>query len=271
MSEKPTPRLWRKTPVVGSTRWEPKSRALDCVSEIPRPSASRAQRCVVSPSPIRATAGPVVPRPGATSGGPPRQHAHPRAGGGQEVGIEQCATLGAVEEDLGAVVADGAPRLDEEVGPRAGPRDRCPAPLPPRRGRRPASGSPAMGAVRSTGRDPRRRAAVVRTTVLRWRRGPPGHRARCRLEQAPPELAGVERTRPSRAMARRVRPIPGHTDALADFQWAVGAQFARSRQRVDEMAGQGQHDRGGEAFLGQLDRRRQDLRRGSRPSGARAG
>ena len=62
-SEKPTPRLCRKTPVAGSTRCEPKSSALDCVNETPSPSASSAHRCVVSPSASRATAGPgpVVP------------------------------------------------------------------------------------------------------------------------------------------------------------------------------------------------------------------
>ena len=66
-------------------------------------------------------------------------------------------------------------------------------------------------------------------------------------------------------MARQGAADPGHADALADFERTVGAQFARSGERMDEMAGQGQHDRGGEAFLGQLDRRRQDLHQGSRP------
>ena len=66
--EKPTPRLCRNTPVEGSIRCEPKSSALDCVKEMPRPSASMAHRCVVSPSASRVTAGPVVPCPGATSG-----------------------------------------------------------------------------------------------------------------------------------------------------------------------------------------------------------
>ena len=130
MSEKPTPRLWRKTPVVGSTRWEPKSRALDCVSEIPRPSASMAHRCVVSPWPIRATAGPVVPpagrdvrrshpvgtdsahrrRPGGPDGAvrrPRRRRRAPRGGRGRRR----------------ATTRPGG-------GPSAGRRDRCRAPMP---------------------------------------------------------------------------------------------------------------------------------------------
>ena len=45
--------------------------------------------------------------------------AHPCHGRGQAVGVEECRAVGAVEEHLGPVVADGAPRLDEEVAQRA--------------------------------------------------------------------------------------------------------------------------------------------------------
>ena len=42
---------------------------------------------------------------------------HAGSGGGQALGVEQRGPVGAVVEHGGAVVADGAPRLDEEVGP----------------------------------------------------------------------------------------------------------------------------------------------------------
>ena len=96
---------------------EPKSSALDCVSETPRPSASSAHRCVVSPSPMRATSGAGVPPPGATSGGAIGARIDAAAAAARRSGCEQRVAVGAVEEHRRAVVAHGAPRLDEEMGP----------------------------------------------------------------------------------------------------------------------------------------------------------
>ena len=73
-----------------------------------------------------------------TSGGAMARRLDAGGRGGQALGVEERVAVGAVEEHRRAVVADGAPRLDEEMGPlgivRIGPE---PGRLRPRR-RRPA-------------------------------------------------------------------------------------------------------------------------------------
>ena len=103
--------------MVGSTRCDPKSSALDCVSEIPRPSASCAHRCVVSPSPRRATSGPAVPGPARRRAAPWPACRRRAAAAARRAGVEQRVAVGTVVEHGGAVVADGAPGLDQEMGP----------------------------------------------------------------------------------------------------------------------------------------------------------
>ncbi len=51
----------------------------------------------------------------------------------------------------------------------------------------------------------------------------------------------------------------GQAHALADLERSGGAELARARERMDEVAGQGQHDGGGEAVVRQLDGRPEDL------------
>ena len=146
----------------------------------------------MSPSPKRATSGPAVPRAGPDVG---RRHGvrlHPGRGGGQPRRVEERVAVGAVEEHGGAVVADGAPRLDEEMGPlrvvrlgpepgRLGHRGAGEREVALRGGRHgPQVVAPGAGLQR---RAPRRRAG-----------GEVGRRevAAAQLEQAPAELTLVE-------------------------------------------------------------------------------
>ena len=227
-SEKPTPRLCRKTPVVGSTRCEPKSSALDWVSETPRPSASMAQRCVVSPSPRRATSGPRACRGRARRRAAPWRAPDPGRRGGQPRRVEERVAVGAVEEHRRAVVADGAPRLDEEMGPlrivrfgpepgRLGHRGAGQREVALRRGRHgPQVVAPGAGLQR---RAPRRRAG-----------GEVGRRevAAAQLEQAPAELALVEAVA---AVARRWRAACGRSRARARSARCRAGPPGRARRR----------------------------------------
>ena len=64
--------------------------------------------------------------------------AHPRRRRSEAVGVQQRGAVGAVEEDVGAVVADGTPRLDEQVRPERVVGVGCPG-RPRRRPDTPAS------------------------------------------------------------------------------------------------------------------------------------
>ena len=193
-SEKPTPRLCRKTPVVGSTRCEPKSSALDCVSDTPRPSASCAHRCVVSPSPRRATSrGRPVPRRPAPRRVAPRGCASTRAAAAaRRSGSRSASPSAPSKSTAGRSWPTARQRLDEQVGPlrvvrvgpeagRLGHRGAGQREVALRRGRHgPQLVAPRAGAQR---RAPRRRAG-----------GEVGRRevAAAELEQAPAELPLVE-------------------------------------------------------------------------------
>ena len=78
-------------------------------------------------------------------------------------------------------------------------------------------------------------------------------------QQAAAELAGVEAVAPVAGDGAQGAADARHAHALADLEWPTGAQLAGPRERVDQMARQRQHDGGGEAVLGQLNRRRQHL------------
>ena len=207
-SEKPTPRLCRKTPVAGSTRCDPKSSALDCVSETPRPSASCAHRCVVSPSPRRATSG----------GGRCRWRRRATSGGATSVCVHRGPRRRPGARDRGArrrrrrrraspgrSWPTARQRLDEQVGPlrivRIGPeagrlghhgpgqrqvalrrRRHGPQVVAPGAGaQRRAPGRRAGGEVGRARSDRRRaRAGPARTRPRRSRRGRGGRwRAAC--------------------------------------------------------------------------------------------
>ncbi len=202
------------------------------------------------------------------SGGATRSARTRAPRGRQAVGIEQRAALGAVEEHVGPVVADGAPRLDEEVGPARV----VGIGAEPGRGRDVGAGQRQV-ALRGRRHGPQLVAPDREVQRLAPSRPVGGEVLRCiepvpELEQATPELAGVERVASVAGDGAQGAADAGQADALADFEWPVGAQLARPRQRVDEVAGQSQHDGGGKAFLGQLDRRCQDLHQGQ-PSVAR--
>ena len=197
----------------------------------------------------------------------PRRHvrwcrpvvAHARRGGVQAAGVQERGPVGAVEEHVGTVVADGAPRLDEEVRPAR---------------------------VVGVGAEPRRvrdGGPGQREVALRgWRHGPemvaPGPDAQrlaplgCvvgevsrrevavpELEQAAAELAAVEAVAPVARHGAQGAGDAGDAHALPDLERPTGAELAGSRERVDEVTRQRQHDGGRKAVLGQLDRRGQHV------------
>ncbi len=230
-SEKPTPAIVQEDPGRGPTRWEPKSSALDCVSEMPRPSASmRAQVRGVPVAQAGRRRGPIVPRGRARRRAAPAVRADPGGRRGQPPrSSSRAVAVGAVVEHGGAVVPDGAPRLHQEVGPlrvvRVGPE---PGRLGHRR-HRPTSGSPATGAARSTARGPRPARSGVHQSPCWWRSRP----ARNGRRRAP---AGPGRTHPGRS--RRVRRgrwraacgrCPGSAHGLPDAERAVRAELSRRR------------------------------------------
>ena len=89
--------------------------------------------------------------------------------------------------------------------------------------------------------------------------------AAAQLEQAPAELTLVEALAAVRGDGAQRAGDPGDAHGLPDVERPRRAELARAGQRVDEMAGQRQHDGGGEALGGQLDRRGQDVVEGQPP------
>ena len=144
------------------------------------------------------------------------------------------------------------------TGDRPG-RSRARPPRPRRR--RPASGSPATGAARSTGRGPRRRRAAACTTTPRWWRGRPGAKwpppssSRPRPNSPPVEAvpavarrwrAACGRCPGSRTVCPMSSGPSGHSSPApgrAWTRWLASASMMEAAKPSD----------------GQLDRRRQHL------------
>ena len=167
-------------------------------------------------------------------------------------------------------MAHGAPRLDEHMGPpgivRVGPE-------PGRLGhRRAGQGQVALRRWRhrpqhvAPGRESQRRAPGRRADREVRR----SEMAGAEPEQATTELPVVEGgASVVRDGAQRAGDA-GQAHALADLERPGGAELARTGERVDEVAGQGQHDGGGEALVRQLDGRAPGPRRAAGGHGARA-
>ncbi len=181
------------------------------------------------------------------------------AAAARRAGVEERVAVGAVEEHRRAVVADGAPRLDEEMRPlgivRIGPE-------PGRRGHR---GAGQREVALRRGRHgpqfvaPGRR--VQRRAPRRRAGGEVGRRevAAPQLQEAPAELPLVEAVPAVSCDGAQRAGDAGHAHGLADVEGALRAELAGAGEGVDEMAGQRQHDGGGEPLGSQFDRWRQHL------------
>ena len=187
-----------RCPSTARSMCEPKSSALDWVSEIAEPvGVDGAQVCGVAVADARPPRGQPSPDRAQRRGAPP---APPRtraaAAAASRSGASSAAPSAPSKSTSGRSWPDGAPRLDEQVRPervvglgaRGRPRRRRP--------RRPASGSPARAGERSTGRAPRRGRAAARTTA------PSSCRGRPRRSGPGPAPSGPVRTRRRRSRSR---------------------------------------------------------------------
>ena len=254
--EKPTPRLWRKTPVSPATRWAPKSRALDWVSEIPRPSASTAHRWVVSPSESTAV---LLRGPSSCGFGRrcPRRDRWTSRAALEPLEREQLGAVGTVEEHRRAIEAGGAPRLGDQVRPQRVVGVGRDADL---------LGDPGAGECQVALGGRRNRPQVVaegpqhqRLDPLRQRSGQIVGRVLpvAQLEERSAELAAVEPVSSPRGQTPKRPGDAGKTDELSRLERPLGAELRRAGNVGDEMTGEGQDQRGGEAVLGQRDGRLQ--------------
>ena len=159
--------------------------------------------------------------------------------------MEERLAVGAVEEHGRAVVADGAPRLDEKMGPLGIVR------IGSETGR---LGHHGPGQRQVALRRRRHGPQVVAPRVGAQRRGPHGRAggevaghevAGAEVEEAPPELSVVEAVAAVAGDGAQRAGDAGEAHGLADGQRPVGAQLAGTGQGVHEMTGQRQHDRSG--------------------------
>ena len=205
--------------------------------------------------------------PGAGVGAAGRRHVgrrhlgrvHPRCGGGQALGMEERVAVGAVEEHGRSVVADGAPRLDEKMGPLGI-----------------VGNGPEAGRLGHHG--PGQREIALRggwhgPQVVPPRVGAQWGGPRCcaggevggrevpvaEVEEAPAELPLVEALAAVAGDGAQRAGDAGEAHGLADGQRPVGAQLAGTGEGVHEMAGQRQHERSGKALLGQFDGGGEDI------------
>ena len=261
----------RRSP--GSTRCEPKSSALDCVSDTPSPSASSAHRCVVSPSPRRATpAPPGAPWPGRTSGGAARGAVHPGRGGGQAFLVEERGAVGTVEEHRRGGRGPRRATTRPAGAPSAGSSGSVAEPGALGDGGA-GQREVALGGrrARSTGRGPRRAGAAARTS----RPGPvPGRPASSGPVRARAGRARTRRRRSRRARPGRWRAACGRSRAGAPAGPPRAGRRGTARPRRaaswTRWLASASMTEAGESLLGQLDGRRQHLAPAGAGRGARA-